>query len=288
MKSIIEGLLFISGDEGLTVAELVSILEERTDVIVAAISGLKQEMVEQRRGLQIVEIAGAYQLTTIPDHAPYLERLATSPLRTSLSQASLETLSIIAYRQPITRVMIEEIRGVKSDRALHTLVSKDLIQEVGRAETIGRPILYGTTNMFLHYFGLRSLDDLPELPMVSDGDLENETRMLFDRLNKQMTIDDLPNSASTVTDLLSAIDAPDVAEPSDAARSSAAGVAEVADSSGDSESAAESSDASESTASTESAAGSANTSDVADSADEPDLSDLPDIFDTSDVSDDSE
>lgn len=193
MKSIIEGLLFIAGDEGLELAQFVAVLEQRADVIVQAITELRNEYAEQKRGLQIVEIAGAYQLTTIPEHAMYFERLASSPMRTSLSQASLETLSIIAYKQPITRIMIEEIRGVKSDRALHTLISKDLIQEVGRAEAVGRPILYGTTDNFLDYFGLRSLEDLPELPAAGEvGDLDGETRMLFDRLDKQLTIDDMP------------------------------------------------------------------------------------------------
>lgn len=193
MKSIIEGLLFIAGDEGLGIAQFVAVLEQRADVIIHAITELKKQFAEQKRGLQIVEIAGAYQLTTIPEHAIYFERLASSPMRTSLSQASLETLSIIAYKQPITRIMIEEIRGVKSDRAIHTLISKDLIQEVGRAEAVGRPILYGTTDNFLDYFGLRSLEDLPELPAAGEADdLDGETRMLFERLDKQLTIDDMP------------------------------------------------------------------------------------------------
>jgi segregation and condensation protein B len=110
-----------------------------------------------------------------------------------LSQAALETLSIIAYKQPITRVEIEEIRGVKSDRALHTLGGKDLIEETGRAEAVGRPILYGTTKQFLDYFGLSSLRELPESSSLhGDFDLEEETKMLFDKLdNKQITFEDV-------------------------------------------------------------------------------------------------
>ena len=119
-------------------------------------------------------------MTTNPDHAAYFERMAYSPTRSSLSQAALETLSIVAYRQPITRVEIEEIRGVKCDRALQSLVSKDLIEEVGRAEQIGRPILYGTTKSFLDYFGLAGLDALPEPSAMTNEDLEDQTQLLFE------------------------------------------------------------------------------------------------------------
>ncbi|MNJ51378.1 Segregation and condensation protein B [compost metagenome] len=110
-----------------------------------------------------------------------------------MSQAALETLSIIAYRQPITRIEVEEIRGVKSERAIHTLVNKDLIQEVGRAEAIGRPILYGTTAAFLDYFGLGSLEELPELTeFESTEQLEEETQLLFQKLEEQqLTFDDV-------------------------------------------------------------------------------------------------
>lgn len=135
------------------------------------------------RGLQLVRIAGHYQLATLSEHAPYFEKLAYSPARASLSQAALETLAIVAYRQPITRVEIEEIRGVKSERAIHTLVNKELIEEKGRAEAIGRPILYGTTKSFLDYFGLGSLADLPQPELFENSDnLEEETQLLFERL----------------------------------------------------------------------------------------------------------
>lgn len=193
MKSIIEGLLFAAGDEGLEVKQLSDVLGLDARFVREMIDEMKDDFKRQGRGLQIVEIAGAYQLATIPDLAPYLERLAASPARSALSQASLETLAIIAYKQPITRVEIEEIRGVKSDRALQTLIAKDLIEEVGRAEAVGRPILYGTTKAFLDYFALNGLSDLPDTSTFEqDADLEEETRMLFEKLEgKQMTIDDL-------------------------------------------------------------------------------------------------
>lgn len=196
MKSIIEGLLFVAGDEGLDKKQLADILETDAHIVTELVEELQDDLRRAGRGIQITRVAGAYQLTTVPEHAPYFERLAYSPSRSSLSQAALETLSIIAYKQPITRVEIEEIRGVKSERALHTLMAKELIVETGRADAIGRPILYGTSKPFLEYFGLSSIDDLPESPaFVGDFDLEEETKLLFDKLNgdgtDQLTFEDL-------------------------------------------------------------------------------------------------
>lgn len=201
MKSVIEGLLFVSGDEGIDARQLAEVLEMSADVAVELVRDLQGDYVKDGRGLQIVEIAGAFQMATLSVHAPYFERLAHTPARTSLSQAALETLSIVAYKQPITRVEIEEIRGVKTDRALHTLVAKELIEEIGRAEAIGRPILYGTTKQFMDYFGLNSLKELPDTSnFESDLSLEDETRLLFGKLDRQMTIDDLSQAAGASED----------------------------------------------------------------------------------------
>jgi segregation and condensation protein B len=192
LKSIIEGLLFLSGDEGLSARQIAEITEQRPDLATRALEELKDDYISQERGLQVVQIAGNYRLATLPDHAPYFERLAYSPSRSSLSQAALETLAIVAYRQPITRVEIEEIRGVKSERAIHTLNNKDLIHEVGRAEAVGRPILYGTTKSFLDSFGLASLKELPEPSSFDTSDsLEEETQLLFNKLDSQLTFDDV-------------------------------------------------------------------------------------------------
>lgn len=192
LKSIIEGLLFLSGDEGLSARQIAEITEQRPDLATRALEELKEDYISQERGLQVVQIAGNYRLATLPDHAPYFERLAYSPSRSSLSQAALETLAIVAYRQPITRVEIEEIRGVKSERAIHTLNNKDLIHEVGRAEAVGRPILYGTTKSFLDSFGLASLKELPEPSSFDTSDsLEEETQLLFNKLDSQLTFDDV-------------------------------------------------------------------------------------------------
>jgi segregation and condensation protein B len=193
MKSVIEGLLFVAGDEGLDVKQLAEVLEQEADFIRDLVEDLQADFRHGHRGLQI---AGTYQLTTLPAHAPYFERLAYSPSRSSLSQAALETLAIVAYKQPITRVEIEEIRGVKAERALQTLVAKDLIKEVDRADAPGRPILYGTTKPFLDYFALGNIAELPESSLFqNDDNLEEETRLLFDKLDndneKQMTFEDV-------------------------------------------------------------------------------------------------
>jgi segregation and condensation protein B len=193
MKSVIEGLLFVSGDEGIDAKQLAEILELDIPTVVDAVRQLQQDFRRSNRGVQIIELAGSFQMTTLPAHAVYFERLAYSPSRTSLSQSALETLAIVAYRQPITRVEIEEIRGVRTDRALHTLVVKELIEETGRADAPGRPILYGTTKQFMDYFGLSGLNELPEASSFeNDTNLEEETRLLFARLDgKQMTFDDI-------------------------------------------------------------------------------------------------
>ncbi len=191
----------MAGEEGLSAKQLAEIVGYDTPLVVDLIQDLKQDLVNEKRGIQIAEVAGSFRLTTNPEHAPYFEKLAYSPGRSSLSQAALETLSIIAYRQPITRVEIEEIRGVKSERPLHTLGAKDLIEEVGRAEAIGRPILYGTTKAFLDYFGLSGLDALPEPGALELDDLlDEQTDSLFNRLEKrddrQLVLEEFPDFKS--------------------------------------------------------------------------------------------
>jgi len=183
----------MAGDEGLTKRQLGDIMEIDNEFAADLVYDLQRDLERDKRGIQIAEIASSFRLTTHPDHAPYFERMAYTPTRAQLSQAALETLSIVAYRQPITRIDIEEIRGVKTDRAIHSLVSKDLIEEVGRADAIGRPILYGTTKAFLDYFGLPSIKDLPEPGAVDVEDaLEEQTQLLFERLDgKQMTFDEI-------------------------------------------------------------------------------------------------
>jgi segregation and condensation protein B len=178
-KGILEALLFAAGDEGLSVKQIASVLEiteyQATDIV----ESLKEEYISDVRGIQVIEIAGVYQMTTKKEHSDYLKRLVETSSTQGLSQAALETLAIIAYKQPITRAEIDEIRGVKTDRPIHTLVTKVLIKEVGRAEGSGRAYLYGTTKEFLDYFGLNSIDELPPLADNSDDGFENDEADLF-------------------------------------------------------------------------------------------------------------
>ncbi|SFA48060.1 segregation and condensation protein B [Parageobacillus thermantarcticus] len=184
-KAIVEGLLFAAGDEGLSLQQIAAVLEVEEEQARAIIHMLKDEYDQQKRGIQLIELAGVFQLATRKEHAPYLKKLVESPSSTSLSQAALETLAIIAYRQPITRAEIEEIRGVKSDKPIQTLIAKALIKEVGRAEGTGRPILYGTTKEFLDYFGLKTLEELPPLPeLQEDDELEKEADLFFEKFEE--------------------------------------------------------------------------------------------------------
>ncbi|HEY8530459.1 MAG TPA: SMC-Scp complex subunit ScpB [Paenibacillaceae bacterium] len=192
MKSVLEGLLFVAGDEGIPLKTAAEIVGADPGVVRDVLDDLAREYVRDQRGLRVAEVAGAYRLTTAPEHAPYFEKLAVSPMRSVLSQAALETLAIVAYRQPITRVEIEEIRGVNSDRAIQSLLAKDLIEEKGRADTVGRPILYGTTRAFLDWFGLSGLDQLPDPGLHESGELAERTRLLFERAeDRQLSLEDL-------------------------------------------------------------------------------------------------
>lgn len=185
IKSVIEGILFVSGDEGIEAKQLAELLEVDKETIVSILEAMKVEFKRMKRGIQIVEVAGSYQLTTLLEHAPYFEKLAYSPSHSTLSQAALETLAIIAYRQPITRADLEQIRGVKSEKAIHTLTSKSLVKEVGRLEGMGRAILYGTTKEFLEYFGLGQIEDLPPLPEHVDmKEVKEEVSFLFSKENE--------------------------------------------------------------------------------------------------------
>lgn len=166
---IVEALLFAS-DAPLTAADIARVDESLDeDIVDQAIQALRVEYDRTGRAVQIYEIAGGYQLLTRPEYAPYLERFGTVPQSSRLSAAALEVLAIIAYRQPIGRAEIEEIRGVGSSGVLRTLQDRGLIDAVGRSEGLGRPLLYGTTDRFLEHFGFRSLEDLPrpdELPVI--------------------------------------------------------------------------------------------------------------------------
>ena len=169
LTQIVEALLFAS-DAPLSAGDI-ALIDERLDedTVEAVVAQLREEYESQERAFTIFEIAGGYQLLTRPEFAPYLERFDTVPQQTRLSAPALEVLAVIAYRQPIGRNEIEEIRGVGSSGVLKTLQDRNLIDVVGRSEGLGRPLLYGTTPKFLEHFGFRSLEDLPkpeDLPVI--------------------------------------------------------------------------------------------------------------------------
>ena len=171
-KSIIEGLLFTWGDP-LSVKDISRILElnkKETENILEKMIG---EFNYQRRGLQILKVKDTYQLGTRPEHFKWIKELSVPRESRSLSAAALETLSIIAYKQPIIKGEIEAIRGVKCDKAISTLMDKNLVAEAGRLEKTGRPLLYKTTNDFLKAFGLGSLKELPEINNELEVDEDN-------------------------------------------------------------------------------------------------------------------
>ena len=182
-RGIVESLLFAAGDEGLTMKQICEVLELDEIMAVQIMKELEEEYKENgNRGITLVQMAGAYQLVTKKEYSPYLKKLVDSPHTSTLSQAALETLAIIAYKQPITRMEIEEIRGVKTERPLHTLVGKALIKEVGRVEGAGRAYLYGTTKEFLDYFGLKNIEDLPPLPdQMEEDSVQEEADLFFGR-----------------------------------------------------------------------------------------------------------
>lgn len=182
-KGILEGLIFAAGTDGISVKELAQITEQSKQEVQMLLNEMQLEWKLEQRGVQLTQIAGTYQICTLPEHTPYIQQMAQAPARTGLSRAALEVLAIIAYRQPITRVDIEEIRGVKSDRILQLLERKELIRHTGRAEGPGRPILFGTTRQFLQYFGLNRLEDLPAAESIFDWqEREEDRKNLYDRL----------------------------------------------------------------------------------------------------------
>ncbi|KAB2338374.1 SMC-Scp complex subunit ScpB [Cytobacillus depressus] len=179
-KGIVESLLFAAGDEGLSLKQIVHVLETDEVLAESIIRELMEDYTNSSRGVTIVELAGTFQLATKKENSDYLKKLVDTPTTSGLSQAALETLAIIAYKQPITRAEIEEIRGVKTERPLQTLAAKALIKEVGRAEGTGRAYLYGTTKEFLDYFGLKRIDELPPLPeKLDEDDFPQEDADLF-------------------------------------------------------------------------------------------------------------
>ena len=183
MKALIEGLLFVKGSDGLSIEEIVKLTEGNLEEIKNCLKELYTDYQSEDRGIQLELLGNRFKLTTKEKHKEYYKKLVFEEESSNLSQSALETLAIIAYNEPITRLEIDEIRGVNSTYVLRKLMIKNLIQEVGRAELAGHPRLYGVTNDFLDYFGLSSVKDLPELQPVED--IEKEETNLFDSRYKE-------------------------------------------------------------------------------------------------------
>ncbi len=162
-KAVLEGLLFVVGEDGLTLDQIEDVLEISEEESRELIMALKKDYEDESRGLRIDFLGNRFKLTTKFEHKEYYQKLIENPETNTLSQAALETLAIIAYNAPITRVQVDAIRGVGSTSIIRKLVAKGFIKESGRSDIPGRPILYETTNEFLDYFGLSSLEDLPNM-----------------------------------------------------------------------------------------------------------------------------
>lgn len=172
---ILEGILFVMGDEGIDLKSLCEIMEIDETEAKELLSQLKKKYEEKDRGLRISYLGDAFKLTTKQEHKKYYEKLVVNPGTNKLSQAALETLAIIAYNQPITTPEISEIRGVQSGQLIRKLVAKGLLKEDGKSDLPGRPNLYRTTSEFLDYFGLATLNDLPEVKNANEtGESETE------------------------------------------------------------------------------------------------------------------
>ena len=167
LGAIIEAILFVSG-EPMNVSVLAHALDLTVSELDEQLNALRDEYIAQGHGLRLNRFGGSVQLTTCADAAPYIQRVLQPPTKQSLSNSAMETLSVVAYRQPVTKGEIEAVRGVKCDYSVQSLISKGLIEEAGRRETLGRPVEYRTTEKFLMHLGIESLDQLPALELSKE------------------------------------------------------------------------------------------------------------------------
>ena len=183
MEGIIEGLLYVQGDLGLTINQIEDILEIPEEEAKSLVLNLKNYYEENNRGLRINYLGNTIKLTTKEEHQKYYQKLLESPSSNNLSESALEVLAIIAYNEPITRGDLEKLRGVDSTYVLRRLLAKGLIKECGKSDLPGRPILYKTTDEFLDYFGMASKDDLPSIEMLNED--KEEEKDLYTSIYKE-------------------------------------------------------------------------------------------------------
>lgn len=174
-KAVLEGLLFVVGEDGLTIEQIEDVLNIDEESAKNLIRELKHDYEDESRGLRIDFLGNRFKITTKFEHKEYYQKLIENPETNFLSQAALETLAIIAYNEPITRIQVDTLRGVGSTSIIRKLVAKGFIKEAGRSDVPGRPILYETTHEFLDYFGLASIEDLPDIDKILESVKENES-----------------------------------------------------------------------------------------------------------------
>ena len=179
-KAVLEGLLFVVGEEGLTFEQIQDVLQIDEEESKKILYELKHDYESDERGLRIDFLGNRFKLTTKYEHREYYQKLLENPETNTLSQAALETLAIIAYNEPITRVQIDAMRGVGTTQIIRKLVAKGFTKEVGRSDLPGRPILYETTSEFLDYFGLSTIKDLPDMNcFIEENEEDNEESDLY-------------------------------------------------------------------------------------------------------------
>lgn len=187
IESIIEGILFVVVDEGITIKEICDSIGCSEEEVKEGLTNLRKEYESPSRGLRISFLGNTFKLTTKSEHKEYYEKLVTEAHSFSLSNAALETLAIIAYNEPVTRLSVNNIRGVDSSQVVRKLLARGFIKECGKEDSIGHPTLYKTTDDFLDYFGLATKDDLPKLD-VKDKPIVNDEVELYDSNYKEEVI----------------------------------------------------------------------------------------------------
>lgn len=189
LLGILEGILFVVGDEGITLKKICEIMDISLEEAKDLLKELKSSYEKEDRGLRVSFLGDAFKLTTKQEHKEYYKKLVENPENHLLSPSALEVLAIVAYNQPITRVEIDEMRGVSSSHMVRRLVAKGMLKEAGKSTMPGRPNLYKTTSDFLDYFGLATLNDLPTIDMKKyEG--EEQERDLFTSIYKEEDVKD--------------------------------------------------------------------------------------------------
>jgi len=186
LLGVLEGILFAVGDEGITLKVMTNVLGVSEEETKALLMELKKRYEGDEYGVRISYLGDAFKLTTKKEHKEYYQRLLGNPESQSLSESSLEVLAIVAYNQPITRIKIDEMRGVACGQTVRKLCARGLLKIVGKSNIPGKPNLYGTTKEFLDYFGLSTIEDLPKIELEQE---ENEETELFTSIYKEENVE---------------------------------------------------------------------------------------------------